>query len=67
MDVLVDEPGYDRLMRTVREAELGGHDPAAVLAEAVGARQAERHGHRLDRQQGVDLDRGPELSRGIGF
>ena len=38
MDVLVAEPGYDRLMRTVREAELGGHDPAAVLAEAVGAR-----------------------------
>jgi hypothetical protein len=32
---LVDEPGYDRLMSAVRSMELAGHDPAAVLGEAV--------------------------------
>jgi hypothetical protein len=67
MDVLVDEPGYDRLMRTVREAELGGHDPAAVLAEAGGRAAGRTPRPPPRRQQGVDLDRGPELSRGIEF
>ena len=33
--VLVDEPGYGRLMAAVRSMELAGHDPHAVLAEAV--------------------------------
>ena len=32
---LVDEPGYGRLMAAVRSMELAGHDPHAVLAEAV--------------------------------
>jgi hypothetical protein len=36
-----------------------------VEAERVRRDQAERHGHRMERQ-GVDLDRGPELSRGLG-
>nr|WP_239028453.1 MobF family relaxase [Pseudonocardia acidicola] len=38
MDQVIGETGYGRLMRTVREAELAGHDPAAVLEEAVTAR-----------------------------
>ncbi|MEK6440615.1 hypothetical protein [Pseudonocardia sp. T1-2H] len=37
-----------------------------VEAERVRRDQAERHGHRSERQQGVDLNRGPELSRGLG-
>ena len=37
-----------------------------VETERVRRDQAERHGHRVERQQGVDLDRGPELSRGLG-
>ena len=32
---LVDEPGYGRLMAAVRSMELAGHDPHAVLTEAV--------------------------------
>ena len=32
---LVDEPGYGRLMGLVRSMELAGHDPHAVLGEAV--------------------------------
>jgi conjugative relaxase-like TrwC/TraI family protein len=32
---LVDEPGYGRLMSAVRAMELAGHDPHAVLTEAV--------------------------------
>lgn len=39
MDALVAEPGYDRLMRSVREAELAGHNADAVLTEAVTARE----------------------------
>lgn len=35
MDAVFAEPGYDRLMARVRGTELSGHDPAAVLAEAV--------------------------------
>lgn len=33
-----DRAAYGRLLQTTREAELAGHDPAAVLAEAVGMR-----------------------------
>ena len=32
---VVDEPGYPRLLSAVRSMELAGHDPAAVLIEAV--------------------------------
>jgi conjugative relaxase-like TrwC/TraI family protein len=32
---LVAEPGFGRLLRAVRAAELAGHDPAAVLEEAI--------------------------------
>jgi hypothetical protein len=35
---LVAEPGYGRLMRAVRAAELAGHDPERVLAAAIGSR-----------------------------
>jgi conjugative relaxase-like TrwC/TraI family protein len=35
---LVAEPGYDRLMRAVRAAELAGHNPDQVLTAAVAAR-----------------------------
>lgn len=38
MDELVAEPRYDQLMAAVRSAELDGHDPSAVLREAVRAR-----------------------------
>lgn len=38
MDRVAGEAGYGRLMRAVREAELAGHDPNVLLAEAVGAR-----------------------------
>ncbi|MCE0768691.1 relaxase domain-containing protein [Pseudonocardia kujensis] len=34
-----DEAGHGRLLRTLREAELGGHDVAAVLDEAVDMRR----------------------------
>jgi hypothetical protein len=37
-----------------------------VEAERVRRDQAERHGHRIERGQDVGLDRGPELSRGLG-
>ena len=32
---LIDEPGFDRLIVAVRRMELAGHDPHAVLTEAV--------------------------------
>jgi conjugative relaxase-like TrwC/TraI family protein len=32
------EPGYRRLCRAVRAAEIAGHDPTALLAEVVGQR-----------------------------
>lgn len=35
MDALAKEPGVGRLWRSVRTAELAGHDPSKVLAEAV--------------------------------
>ena len=33
-----DRAGYERLLQATREAELAGHDPAAVLAEAAALR-----------------------------
>ncbi|NWJ69603.1 relaxase domain-containing protein [Pseudonocardia sp. ICBG1122] len=33
-----DRAAYGRLLQATREAEIAGHDPAAVLAEAVGVR-----------------------------
>jgi conjugative relaxase-like TrwC/TraI family protein len=38
MEQLVVEPGYPRLMRAVREAELTGHRPHPLLAEATAGR-----------------------------
>jgi hypothetical protein len=40
MDRLVAEPGYPRLIRAVRAAELAGHHPEPVLTAAVDARRA---------------------------
>ena len=37
--IMRGEDGYGRLHRTLREAELAGHDAAAVLAEAVEMRR----------------------------
>lgn len=37
-DALVNEPGYLRLMRTVRLAEMAGHNPDRLLREAVALR-----------------------------
>jgi hypothetical protein len=38
VDAVIAEPGYSRLLRAVREAELGGHDAAALVGEAVEQR-----------------------------
>jgi hypothetical protein len=38
MDTLVAEPGYDRLLRATRAAELAGHDSEVLLGEVVAAR-----------------------------
>ncbi|OLL89483.1 putative TraA-like conjugal transfer protein [Pseudonocardia sp. Ae706_Ps2] len=37
-EAAADRAAYGRLLQAAREAELAGHDPAAVLAEAVGMR-----------------------------
>jgi hypothetical protein len=39
LETLEAEPGYDRLMRAVRAAELAGHSAEAVLTAAVTARE----------------------------
>jgi hypothetical protein len=39
MDALVAEPGYDRLMRAVRSAELAGHSAERVITDAVQQRE----------------------------
>lgn len=38
MDRMTSEPGYDRFMRAVREAELAGHNAENVIREAVEQR-----------------------------
>jgi hypothetical protein len=38
MEQLVTEPGYPRLMRAVREAELAGHQPHPLLTDAISGR-----------------------------
>ncbi len=42
----IGEPGYGRLMSAVRSMELAGHDPRAVLTEAV-ARGSLPHAHSV--------------------
>lgn len=39
LDQVVDEPGYARLIRAVREAELSGHNAESVLRHAVEQRE----------------------------
>lgn len=38
MDKMVAEPGYDRFMRAIREAELNGHNATSILRESVQQR-----------------------------
>jgi hypothetical protein len=58
------EPGFPRLLRAIRDAELAGHNPDALLTAAVAAGGSTLSGHTID-DHAVDRH-GGEDGRGVG-
>ncbi len=60
----VAEPGFPRLLRAIRDAELAGHNPDALLIAAVAAGGSTLHGDTI----GADAveGRGAGGGRGVG-